>query len=54
MEDSRGDPSQEGTLDPDSLSQQHTTRLPAGRGDSSQFTDTDSAELRCALLFARH
>ena len=38
MEDSRGDPSQEDTLDHDSLSQQHTTRLPAGRGDSSQFT----------------
>ena len=38
MEDSHGDPSQDSTLDPDSLSQQHTTRLPAGRGDSSHFT----------------
>ena len=38
MEDSRGDPSQEDTIDPDALSLQHTTRLPAGRGDSSQFT----------------
>ena len=38
MEDPRGDPSQEDFVDTDSLSLQPTTRLPAGLGDSSQFT----------------